>query len=103
MQFEEYNGWTNFPTWDIYTQVTSYEDSYHSFEQAANQNRTKEAIEESINLGIKRRWQHEAIKGIVTDWCMSGVRRVDWSWVHNELADKERIPREPDELTTAAL
>jgi hypothetical protein len=24
MQFEEYNGWPNFPTWDVYTVMTSY-------------------------------------------------------------------------------
>ncbi len=103
MEFEEYNGWKNYPTWDIYTQVTSYEDSYHSFEQAAGRNRVKETIEDNLKLGMKRGWQHEAIKGIVSDWCMSGVRHVDWSWLHNTLVGEKEIPRKPDELTTEAL
>ena len=24
MQFEEYNGWPNFPTWDVFTVMTSH-------------------------------------------------------------------------------
>ncbi len=26
MQFEEYNGWPNFPTWDVFTVMTTYQE-----------------------------------------------------------------------------
>ena len=36
MQFEEYNGWPNFPTWDVFTVMTSYYETYQELERVAN-------------------------------------------------------------------
>ena len=33
MEFEEYNGWPNFPTWDVFTVMTSYYETYQELER----------------------------------------------------------------------
>jgi hypothetical protein len=44
MQFEEYNGWPNFPTWDVFTAMTSYYETYQELERIADRSTTPNEI-----------------------------------------------------------
>ena len=35
MQFDAYNGWPNYATWNAYTWLTSYQEIANQFEQIA--------------------------------------------------------------------
>ena len=105
IEFDEYNGWKNYPTWDIFTQVTSYPETSRHFERLAQGNEDiRKAVEETIdNWRRGRPNSPDVARGIVSDWFMDAVRRVDWAWVHDELIGRKVIKREQHELTVAAL
>jgi hypothetical protein len=42
MEFSEYNGWPNFPSWNVFTVMTSYYDTYKAIEQVADQRKPQE-------------------------------------------------------------
>jgi deoxyribodipyrimidine photolyase len=58
MQFEEYNGWPNFPTWDVFTVMTSYYETYQELERVAN----------SVSLSQAARLVEQFVKQIVEAW-----------------------------------
>ena len=105
VSFDEYNGWTNFPTWAIFTHVTSYFESGRQFEEVAQYGRVEHDTKGLINnflihgLDDKNRMIHL----LLSDFLMNGVRKIDWSWVNNRLQGLKEIPREPHELSELAL
>jgi len=104
VQFDEYNRWTNYPTWDIFTQITSYPETAQRFEALAQGNEEMQrAVQATIDgWTAGGRGDQDAARGIVADWFMDAVRLVDWAYVHGELAGSN-VKTEPHELTVATL
>jgi hypothetical protein len=86
MQFEEYNGWPNFPTWDVFTVMTSYYETYQELERVANSvslSHAGQAVEQFVKQLVEA-WKkgeytghEEAVHIQVQDFLMNGVRRVN--------------------------
>jgi hypothetical protein len=102
--FNEYNGWPNFPTWDCYTQVTSYYEEYTDTLHLLNSGESaKSVIEDRIKEWKENGYGFESTVGMITDWMMNAVRKVDWAWVQNRLTGDKEINREQNELSPLAL
>ena len=111
MQFEEYNGWPNFPTWDVFTVLTSYYETYQELERVANSvslshaGRTLEQfVKQLVETWKEGRYtgHEEAVHVQVQDFLMNGVRRVNWTWVYDALRGEHETSGKADELTEVA-
>ena len=111
MQFEEYNGWPNFPTWDVFTVMTSYYETYQELERLANSvslSQAGRAVEQFVKQ-IVEAWKEgeytgheEAVHVQIQDFLMNGVRRVNWTLVYDTLRGERRALGKADELTELA-
>ena len=108
MEFEEYNGWPNFPTWDVFTAMTSYYETYQELERIADRYATPNEIKRFV-VGAFGDWKagrpsphEEAIHVLVQDCLMNGVRRVDWTAVYDTLRGERAVLGVADELTVLA-
>jgi len=107
MEFQEYNGWVNFPSWDVFTVMTSYYETYQAIERAAEKGQLQEV--ERFVTGIVDKWRQnqytphaEAAKIQVMDFLMNSVRRVEWTPVYDTLRGERKELGQADELTTIA-
>lgn len=55
MEFEEYNGWPNFPTWDVFTAMTSYYETYQELERIADRATTPNEVKRFV-VGVVEAW-----------------------------------------------
>ena len=111
MQFEEYNGWPNFPTWDVFTVMTSYYETYQELERVANSvslSHAGRAVEQFVKQLVEA-WKkgeytghEEAVHIQVQDFLMNGVRRVNWTLVYDTLRGERGALGKADELTEVA-
>lgn len=108
MQFEEYNGWPNFPTWDVFTAMTSYYETYQELGRIADRSTTPNEIKRFV-IGVVEAWKadqptshEEATHILVQDFLMNGVRRVDWTAVYDTLRGERAELGDADEVTTLA-
>ena len=111
MEFEAYNGWPNFPTWDVFTVMTSYYETYQELERVANGvslSQGGRAVEQRVKQLVEA-WKkgqytghEEAVHIQVQDFLMSGVRNVNWTWVYDTLRGERRASEKADELTELA-
>ncbi len=51
MEFEEYNGWLNFPTWDVFTVMTSYYETYYELGRIADRSTTSNEVKRFV-IGV---------------------------------------------------
>ena len=107
MQFEEYNGWPNFPSWSVFTVMTSYYETYQELEHVADTKGTQGVAR--FVKGAVEAWRNnqqtpheEATKILVQDFLMNGVRRVDWTPVYDTLRGERQALGDADEVTTLA-
>lgn len=108
MEFEEYNGWPNFPTWDTFSAMSSYYETYQELRNIADRSTTPNGVKRFI-IGAVEAWkasrynQHqEATRILVQDFIMSGVRRVNWTVVYDALRGERTHLDDVDEITTLA-
>lgn len=108
MKFEEYNGWPNFPTWDVFSAMTSYYETYQEFERVANSvplSHAGRAVEQFVKQLVEV-WKaggytghEEAVKVQVQDFLMNGIRRINWTLVYDTLRGERQALGKADELT----
>jgi hypothetical protein len=105
LAFEEYNGWINYPSWSVFTVMTSYYETYAALQAIADR---------GIPLAVKNfvmshvdRWKHgsltphaEAAHTLVQDFVMNGIRRVEWTPVSNTLRGEQAELGEANRLTS---
>ena len=108
MEFEEYNGWPNFPTWDVFTAMTSYYETQQELEYIADQASSPNEVKRFV-IGVIEAWKadqptphEEAARIVVQDFLMSGVRRVNWTAVYDTLRGERAELGDADEVTTLA-
>ncbi len=108
MEFEEYNGWLNFPTWDVFTAMTSYYETQRALEYIADHASTPNEVKRFVT-GAVEAWKadrttphEEAAHIVVQDFLMSAVRRVNWTAVYDTLRGERAELGDVDEITTLA-
>ncbi len=111
MDFEEYNGWPNFPTWDVFTALTSYYETYQELQRvvdSASPSKAGRAVEQFVKY-IVAAWKEgestgheEAVHVLIQDFIMNGVRRVNWTLVYDLLRGERPTLGKTDELTALA-
>src|SRR5579859_211614 len=108
MEFEEYNGWPNFPSWDVFSAMTSYYETYQELRRIADRSTTPNEVKHFV-IGTVEAWKanrpnphKEATRILVQDFLMSGVRHVDWTAVFNTLRGERTNLADVDEITSLA-
>lgn len=108
MEFEEYNGWPNFPTWDTFSAMSSYYETYQELRDIANRSTAPNEVRRFVTGAIEA-WKanrhnphQEATRILVQDFIMSGVRRVNWTAVFDALRGERADLDDLDEITTLA-
>lgn len=108
MEFEEYNGWPNFPTWDTFSAMSSYYETYQELRRIADRSTTPNEVKRFI-IGAVEAWKanrltahQEATCILVQDFIMSGLRQVNWTAVNDALRGERTHLDDADEVTTLA-
>lgn len=106
MEFEEYNGWPNFPTWDTFSAMSSYYETYQELRRIADRATTPNDVKRFVT-GAVEAWKanrysphQEATRILVQDFIMSGVRQVDWTAVLDTLRGARTDLNDVNEVTT---
>src|ERR1700674_2329620 len=108
MEFEEYNGWPNFPTQGVFAVMTNYYETYQKLKRIADRSTTPNEIKRFVIGAVEsgkanRPTPHkEATHILVQDFLMNGVRRVDWTSVYDTLRGDRAELGDADEVTTLA-
>jgi hypothetical protein len=108
MKFEEYNGWPNFPSWDIFTAWTSYYETYLELQRVAESDASGRKIERFVTSTVaawrsgRRTGHEEAVQMQVQDFLMNSVRPINWTLAYDVLRGKRSALGETDELTELA-
>jgi len=107
VEFQEYNGWSNFPSWSAYTVMTSDFETYQALQRIADQG-TPLAVKDFVIKTVQS-WKEdkftphkEAARMLAQDFLMNGIRKVEWTPVYDTLRGKRRKVGEANELTTLA-
>jgi len=90
LAFGTYNGWVNYPSWSVFTVLTSYYETYAALQALADRG-TPLAVRDFV-IGHVDRWKQgsftphrEAVQTLVQDFVMNGIRRVEWTPVYDTL------------------
>ncbi len=59
VEFGEYNGWANFPSWDVFTVMTSYYDTYQTLYRIADQG-TPLAVRDFVTSTVQY-WKEDKV------------------------------------------
>src|SRR6266480_2893810 len=110
IEFQPYQGKHNFPTWSVYTTMTSYSETYDVLRRLAAPNpggmgNVRRAVIGTVNSylqGGKPSIHDEPAKVLVQGFLMNAVRRVEWTPVYDTLRGERKELGEVDELTTLA-
>lgn len=111
MDFPEYYGWPNKPTWSAFTTLTSYDTSRMELERLSHtgtRDEAREAVQNWLqktmtNWFVGRRSQYnEAIDTFMKDMVGASVYYVDWLKVYNGLTEEQETI-EGNEITQAAF
>ena len=106
VEFGEYQGKRNFPTWNIFAVMTSYYDTYDMLRRMASQpSGGRGAVRRAI-LGTVEHWKigkptphAEAARVLAQGFLVNGVRRVEWTPVYDTLRGERTEIGEVDQLT----
>jgi hypothetical protein len=108
MDFEEYNGWPNFPSWETFSAMSSYYETYQELRDIANRSATPNEVKRFVT-GAVEAWKanrpdphQEATHILIQDLIMSGVRRVNWTAVYDALRGERTHLDDVDEITALA-
>ena len=109
LEFEAYHGWVNYPTWTVYTVMTSFDETREQLERVATQQPGGLGAVRRIVLGSVEHWKNdkptphtEAARSLVQSFLQSGVRRIEWTPVYDSLRGERKVLGEANELTTLA-
>ncbi|MGZ6356497.1 MAG: hypothetical protein ACXWOX_18135 [Ktedonobacteraceae bacterium] len=110
VEFEPYQGTTqNYPTWSVFTTMTSYFETYDMLRRLAAHNPGGMGNVRRAVLGTVEHWKTgkptahaEATKVLVQGFMMNGVRKVEWTPVVNTLSREQKELGEVNELTGLA-
>ena len=110
VEFQPYQGTTqNFPTWSVFTTMTSYFDTYDMLRRLASHNPGGMGNVRRAVVGTVEHWKTgkptahaEAAKVLVQGFMMNGVRRVEWTPVVDTLRGERELVGEVNELTGLA-
>ncbi len=107
LEFAEYNGWPNRPTWDVFTVLTSYNETREMLERMASHEpggwgNVRRAVIGSIDQWRKNKPSPhtEAASTLVQDFLMHGVRQVAWTPLFDALRGEREGLGDADPLTT---
>ena len=107
IEFQEYNGWVNYPSWSVFTVMTSYAETYEMLARMASQQPGGRGNVRRAVLGTVEHWKNdtptphaEAARILVQDFVMNGIRRVEWTSVLNTLRGEQNALGKADPLTT---
>src|ERR1700730_6971927 len=108
MEIEEDNGCPNFPTWDVFTAMTSYYETYQELMHIEDRSTTPNEIKRFV-IGAVEAWKanrptphKEATHILVQDFITSGLRQVDWTAVYDTLRGERTELGDADEVTALA-
>jgi len=110
LEFGEYNGWVNFPTWSVFTVMSSFDEPREQLEyMASHQPGGRGNVRRAI-LGSVENWKNnrpayyaEATPMLVTEFVLNAVRRVEWTPVYETLrGEREALPEDANPLTILA-
>ena len=107
MQFSEYHGWPNFPSWSVFTTMTSYDETRQALERLADHG-TPLAVKDFVTTHVAQ-WKRntstphqEAIHNLVQGFLMSAVSEVNWTTVYETLQAEQEAFVKADEITKLA-
>jgi len=107
MQFSEYHGWPNFPSWSVFTTMTSYDKTRQALEHIAD-HRTPLAVKDFVTKHVDQ-WKRntytphqEAVHNLVQGFLMSAVTEVNWTTVYASLRGEQEALEKGDEVTKFA-
>src|SRR5713226_897471 len=109
VECEPHQGTPNFPTWNVFTVMTSYFETYDMLQNMASQpSGGRGAVRRAI-LGTVEHWKNgkptphaEAARVLVQGFLMNGVRRVEWTPVVDTLRGEKKELGETNALTSLA-
>src|SRR5438045_3834561 len=106
VEFQPYQGTQNFPTWSVFTVMTSYYDTYDMLQRMASQPSGGRGAVRRAVIGSVEHWKNdkptphgEAARILAQGFLMNGVRRVEWTPVYDTLRGERKELGEVDELT----
>ena len=109
LEFHEYHGWVNYPTWTVYSVMTSFDETREQLEHVATQQPGGMGNVRRAVLGSVEHWKNgkptphlEAVRSLVQSFLQSGVRRVEWTPVVDSLREERKELGEANKLTTLA-
>ncbi len=109
VEFEQYQGTQNFPTWSVFTVMTSYFETYDMLQRMASQPTGGRGAVRRAILGTVEHWKNgkptphaEAARVLVQGFLMNGVRRVEWMPVVDTLRGEKKELGETNALTSLA-
>jgi len=109
VEFEPFQGTQNFPTWSVFTSMTSYFETYDMLQNMASQPTGGRGAVRRAILGTVEHWKllpvsihAEAARVLVQGFLMNGVRRVEWTPVVDTLRGEKKELGETNALTTLA-
>ena len=107
VQFGNYQGWKNFPTWCVYNQISKEDPErqqhYHKKGRSFSVRTFQSDMVSAFESFLKGWTAPGSLEGrIVADWLFCGVGVIEWDHVYDLLRGKE-IKWVPNELTLAAV
>ena len=108
-EFQEYNGWVNYPSWSVFTIMTSYEGTSEALQRIAGQRPGGRGGVRRAVLGSVEHWKNEkptpyaeAARTLVQDFVMHGIRQIAWTPVYDTLRGERKEVGEANAFTTLA-
>ena len=110
VEFQPYQGTTqNFPTWSVFTTMTSYFETYDMLRRLASHNPGGMGNVRRAVVGTVDHWKTgkptphaEAARVLVQGFMLNGVRRVEWTPVVDTLRGEREAVGKVNELTGLA-
>ncbi len=111
MDFDEYNGWPNFPTWSVFQTMSDQEETYQELYTIAHDGplpRATVGIARFVQQALadwregKATAHKQAAYVLAQEFLRNSVRQVDWTIVYDTLRGKRQVLGAADELTTLA-
>jgi hypothetical protein len=109
LEFGEYNGWPNRPTWSVFMVMTSYDEPREQLERMALQQPGGMGNVKRAVIGSVEHWKNdkstpyeEAARSLVQDFLLHGIWQVEWTPVFDTLRGARKELGERNTLTTLA-
>lgn len=109
--FEEYNGWVNSPTWDVFSILTSYDQTREQLETMVQQGGSVAKATQKlrtwttayIDRFIKGKMvgsHQEAMRSLMQHWVTDPARHISWNDIYQALQGQ---PQQQNELMATII